>query len=464
MTIHHTSLSALHAQLRDGSLSATALMHDCAERYSRYEPVLHAYKQWNGEAAQQQAGAIDTLLKQGIDLGPLMGIPCSVKDLYGVPNMPVFAGTSHALPAQWQQAGPVIQSLLSQLAPITGKTHTVEFAFGGIGTNAHWGTPINPWSVQGEHRIPGGSSSGAGVSLVQGSALVALGTDTAGSVRIPASFTGTAGLKLSAKLWPNQHIVPLSPTLDTPGILARSVEDLAFAFRAMDSRITGNHDAIPTLHSLQGLRIGVPEHFFWDDVSADIEQLIRQTLTTLESLGATLVPVQIPYCTEVYDIFKVGGLGAPELSALLHNHLPEWINRLDPMVQMRVEAASTMTSNEYLRRCSVLQAGAEAVKPLFTTVDVVMTPTIAIAPPTIDAMRDTDTYRHANLLTLRNTSIANLLDLCAISMPVGADSLGLPVGLQLMCANRQERRLLAIGRAIEKELGNGQQLLGTPSL
>lgn len=464
MIIHNHSLQALHHQLRDGTLSAYALMQDCAQRYAQYEPSLHAYKHWNGEAAQAQAGAIDCLLKQGIDLGPLMGIPTSVKDLYGVPDMPVFAGTSHALPSNWQQAGPVVRSLLSQLAPITGKTHTVEFAFGGIGTNAHWGTPVNPWSVHSEHRIPGGSSSGAGVSLVQGSALLALGTDTAGSVRIPASFTGTAGLKLSAQLWPNQHIVPLSPTLDTPGLLARSVEDLAFAFCAMDKHINNDATPVPVVHDLQGLRIGVPEHFFWDDVSPDIEQLIRQTLSRFEKSGATLVPVHIPHCNEVYDVFKVGGLGAPELSALLHNHLPDWIERLDPMVQMRVEAASTMTSNEYLRRRSVLQTGAELVQPLFLHVDVVMTPTIAIAPPTIEAMRHTDAYRHANLLTLRNTSIANLLDLCALSMPVGADSLGLPVGLQLMCANRQERRLLAIGRAVEKQLGTGQQILGTPTL
>lgn len=464
MTTQTASLQSLHQQLRDGVLSAHTLMQACAQNYAQHEPVLQAYKHWNGAAAQKQADAIDSLLKQGIDLGPLMGIPTSVKDLYGVPDMPVFAGSSHALPSNWQQAGPVVRSLLSQLAPITGKTHTVEFAFGGIGTNAHWGTPVNPWSVQGEHRVPGGSSSGAGVSLLQGSALLALGTDTAGSVRIPASFTGTTGLKLSAQLWSNQHIVPLSPTLDTPGLLARSVEDLAFAFCAMDSQINHDDSAVPTLHSLQGLRIGVPEHFFWDDVSPDIEQLIRQTLSKFEQWGATLVPVHIPHCNEVYDVFKVGGLGAPELSDLLHNSLPEWLGRLDPMVQMRVEAASTMTSNEYLRRRRVLRTGAEQVKPLFQMVDVVMTPTIAIAPPTIEAMRQTDAYRHANLLTLRNTSIANLLDLCALSMPVGADSLGLPVGLQLMCANRQERRLLSIGRAIEKQLGTGQQILGTPAL
>jgi aspartyl-tRNA(Asn)/glutamyl-tRNA(Gln) amidotransferase subunit A len=141
-----------------------------------------------------------------------MGIPISVKDLFGVPGLPTCAGTNAAFPREWEAAGPVVGAVLSQLGIVTGKTHTVEFAFGGLGTNPHWGTPVNPWSSPDEPRAPGGSSAGAGVSLAQGSALLALGTDTAGSVRIPASFTGQTALKTTHGRWSLEGIVPLSPS------------------------------------------------------------------------------------------------------------------------------------------------------------------------------------------------------------------------------------------------------------
>lgn len=453
-------LRLIHHQLRTGETTATALVESCIDAYTATEKQLHAYKTWNGDSALQQAKAIDTLIDAGFDLGPLMGIPVSAKDLFVVPPMPTFAGTTQPLDG-WNKAGPVVRSVQSQLGIITGKTHTVEFAFGGIGINPHWGTPRNPWDAH-EHRIPGGSSSGAGVSLVQGSALLALGTDTAGSVRIPASLTGTAALKVTQGRWSGDGIVPLSSSLDSPGLLARTIADLAFAYEALDPALTGKIERCAPLHSLKGVRIGIPDNFFWDGCDPSIAAIVEDAIRRLETAGADVSRMTMNGCDAVYDVFKTGGLGAPELSEFLASVHPDQIDQLDPIVRMRVEAAETMTSNEYLRRVRVLrQASAEAVS-IFDDFDVLLTPTVPISPPTVDSLADTEAYRHTNMMVLRNTAIANLMTLSSISMPVGKDQQNMPVGLQLMAGPWQEARLLAIAGRIEQELGQAQNILGTP--
>ncbi|HSH47863.1 MAG TPA: amidase, partial [Halomonas sp.] len=251
------SLREQYAALRSGKLTATALAEASLEAHRSRGEHDHAYLTWNGEAALTHAQAIDSVIRQGGDAGALMGIPVSLKDLYAVPGLPTHAGSTQRLPQQWEQAGPLVAALLAQLPSVMGKTHTVEFAFGGLGTNAHWGTPRNPWDLQ-THRIPGGSSSGAGVSLVGGTASLAFGTDTAGSVRIPASMTGVAALKTTAGRWPGSQIVPLSSTLDTPGLLAHRVDDLAFGFDALDGALTGSDDRVPAPPALADLTFGVP--------------------------------------------------------------------------------------------------------------------------------------------------------------------------------------------------------------
>jgi aspartyl-tRNA(Asn)/glutamyl-tRNA(Gln) amidotransferase subunit A len=161
-------------------------------------------------------------------------VPVSIKDLFAAFGYPCFAGSSRRLPADpWERDGPLVATLRRHLGVIMGKTHMVEFAFGGTGHNSHWGAPYNPWDAA-VHRSVGGSSSGAGGSLLEGSAALAFGSDTAGSVRIPAAMTGTVGLKVTLGRWSTEGVVPLSPTFDTPGLLARSVSDVAYGFAALD--------------------------------------------------------------------------------------------------------------------------------------------------------------------------------------------------------------------------------------
>jgi len=454
----YLSLAEHAGRLRSREQSALALVDCCIASFDRSEARLNAYKTWNGAQARQVAQAVDALFESGLDLGPLMGIPVSVKDLYGVPGMPVFAGSDEALPPACQVAGPVVSRLQRQLGIVVGKTHTVEFAFGGLGVNAHWGTPFNPWSAK-EHRTPGGSSSGAGVSLVQGSALIALGTDTAGSVRVPASMTGQVGLKTTYGRWSLEGIVPLSSSLDTPGLLTRTVEDLAYAFAAINGP-SAAHETPCMPFPLEGLRVGIPANFFWDDVDASVRERVDAVIMRLANAGARVIALQLPHCDEAYDIFRQGGLAAPELAAYLSQNFPHKIARLDPVVRARVQGAEQISSVEYLRRKQVLQRCAVGATAVFDGVDVLLSPTVAITPPRLTDIADSATYGPANMMALRNTVISNLFSWCALTLPVGLDAERMPVGLQLMGPAMAEKRLIGIALSIESLIGRGFEVLG----
>lgn len=449
------------ARLRAGTLTATELAEASIAAYQQRGKHDHAYLTWNGEQALAMAKAADAVLAQGGDAGALMGMAVSIKDIYAVTGLPTYAGSSQRLPKRWERPGPVVSTLLKQLPSVMGKTHSVEFAFGGLGTNAHWGAPRNPWDTT-AHRTPGGSSSGAGVSLVGGTVSLALGTDTAGSVRIPASMTGVVGLKTTAGRWSTEQIVPLSSTLDTPGLLARRVDDIAFAFDALDSQLAGKDDLVPATPSLAGLTFGIPETFFWDDCSPGIAETVRAAIKQLEAAGARIVTLELPGIDEAYELFKLGGVAAAELAAFLKTELPEMIDSLDPNVAARVAAADTMPAWEYVRRRTILDSLYQSAAARMADVDAVLTPTVAITPPTIESLEPEGAYPKANMHALRNTVIANFLGLCALTLPVGKDAAGMPVGLQVLAGPWQDAKLLAIGQAIENELGTGLEILGQP--
>ncbi|MCZ6764536.1 MAG: amidase, partial [Alphaproteobacteria bacterium] len=227
MELASLTLAELAADLRAKKISSLELCEAAIERHEGQDKKLNAYRDWAPERARAQARAADQAFAAGRDLGPLQGLPQSIKDIYGVPGYETFAGTPKALPEAWRRAGPLVEKLLGQSGVVMGKSHTVEFALGTLGLNDHWGTPYNPWDPD-HHRAPGGSSSGAGVSLTEGSALIAWGSDTAGSIRCPASMTGCVGYKASNGRWPTGGIVPLSRSLDVPGPLVRSAADLAY--------------------------------------------------------------------------------------------------------------------------------------------------------------------------------------------------------------------------------------------
>lgn len=451
MNLFTHSLADLATGLRQGSFTARSIFEACQANYAASEKELNAYKTWCGDSAQQVAEHADHLLKLGYDLGPLMGLPVSVKDMYAVPGTPLFAGSAQALDeSQWQAAGPLVQALLTQLAAISGKTHTVEFALGGIGTNAHWGTPKNPRDPQ-LHRVPGGSSSGAGVSLLQGTALLAMGTDTAGSVRIPAALTGTVGLKTTAGRWPAEQIVPLSFSLDTPGILTRTVADAAFAYTAIEAQL-GRKQSVSNLDSCQGLRIGVIENFFWEDAEDGVVQQVQQAMRKLEQAGAKLVPMRLESCDELYAMFQQGGLSVAELATFLTSRMPDRLALLDPVVRARIEDGGAISALDYMQRQQQVAEASAMAAQSFEQVDVWLHPTVPAVAPAVADLAELDNYRHYNMLMLRNPAMANLMGLCALSLPAG-EAQGLPVALQLTAAAGAELKLLSIGQEVEKVLG-----------
>src|SRR5580693_2088413 len=269
--------------LRERRANARELVEAAIARHERFGERLHAYSFWASEQARTVAKAADAAFAAGVSAGPLQGLPVSIKDLFAAAGYPCFAGSSRRLPTEpWERDGPLVATLRRQLGVIMGKTHMVEFAFGGTGHNSHHGAPYNPWDAA-AHRSVGGSSSGAGVSLLEGSAVLAFGSDTAGSVRIPACMTGNAGLKVTIGRWSTEGVVPLSPTFDTPGLLARSVSDIAYGFAALDP--TGielvSFITRASVREIGGIRIGISDPFLWRDCDPGIAEAVEEAVNAL---------------------------------------------------------------------------------------------------------------------------------------------------------------------------------------
>jgi aspartyl-tRNA(Asn)/glutamyl-tRNA(Gln) amidotransferase subunit A len=457
-------IAELALRLRDGRLTARALVEEAIGNHERYGKALMAYSQWAPDHARKCADAADAAFAVGAHAGSLQGIPTSVKDLFAVAGFPTFAGTPKRLPAKFETEGPVIAGLRRQLATLMGKTHMVEFAFGGTGHNAHYGAPRNPWDAA-AHRSPGGSSSGAGVSLCEGSALLALGSDTAASVRLPAAMTGNAGLKLTKDRWSCDGVVPLSHTFDTPGILARRMADAAFGFAALDPQLG---DAFAFLRrvpaSVDGIRVGVADSFFWDGCENGIDEVVRGAIAALARAGAVVVDQPVPEAREAFAVFSEGGFSAIELRAFLDSELPDWLVTIDPVNVPALKNAENLSAREYLaRRLRLLEAGRSAAAR-FADVDVIATPTVRLSPHVFAEETGPEKFWARNRGIVHNLVPVNFLTLCAATLPVGLDRLGLPVGLQLIAKGGDDERLVAIACAVERVLGTPRDLLGTPPM
>jgi aspartyl-tRNA(Asn)/glutamyl-tRNA(Gln) amidotransferase subunit A len=457
-------LAEIAVLLGEGKLKARHLVEAAIANHERFGGKLMAYSQWAPAHARQCADAADAAFAAGSRAGPLQGIPTSIKDLFAVSGFATFAGSPKRLPAKFEIDGPVVAALRRQLASVMGKTHMVEFAFGGAGQNAHYGSPYNPWDAK-AHRSPGGSSSGAGVSLCEGSALLAFGSDTAASVRLPAAMTGNAGLKITKERWSTEGIVPLSFTFDTPGILTRSMADAAFAFAAIDPYL-GDSFAfmrrVPT--SVGGIRIGLADSWFWDDCENGIADVVRAAIEKLTRAGAVLKEMPLPEAREAYAVFSEGGVSAIELRAFLDRELPDWLATIDPVNAPALKNAENLSAREYLSRCLRLQAATQSAATRFDDIDVIATPTVMFTPHVLAEETGAEKFWARNRKIVHNLVPVNYLTLCAATLPVGLDRLGMPVGLQLIAKGGDDERLVAIACAAERVLGTPREILGTPPM
>jgi aspartyl-tRNA(Asn)/glutamyl-tRNA(Gln) amidotransferase subunit A len=455
--------------LRRGDTTATALIEVAIARHEELDERLHAYRYFDPTDALRQARAADEAIAAASSAGtvppPLTGIPVSVKDIVGVTGMPTYAGSARRLPVNpWSHDAWLVERLRAAGAIIMGKTQTVEFAYGGVGFNPHWGTPLNPWDAD-TPRIPGGSSCGAGVSLWEGSADVAIGSDTGGSIRIPAGFTGVVGHKTTKGRWPTDGVVQLSTTFDTVGALTRSVADSLYFFGSVDPRWGDPALLLEALEttSVDGMKIGLPECTVWEACATDIRDTLESALEELESAGARIHRIVGTILDDAEEHYMSAGIGKAELNAFLSDELPEWIEILHPTVGGRITDPRSLTSDAYRTAVAKQRRMAALAGTLFAEADIIVLPTNIITPPPVaDVADDLDRYVEVNLATLRATCPVNLLELCAISIPVGLDAAGMPVGLQLIGRNGDDEGLLGVALAIERVLGTGADRMGSP--
>ena len=461
--IHQTTLAELATALRKKRLSVVELTEYAIRAHENTDSSNHAYRLFDAEGALHAARAADERLAREADPPPFCGVPVSVKDLYGVQGLPTFAGTARRLPEKWETDGWLVSRLREQSAVFTGKTHTVELAYGAVGINSHWDTPRNPWDAE-THRIPGGSSAGAGVSLWAGSALLALGSDTGGSVRIPASLAGTVGHRTTIGRWPTTGVVPLSTTLDTVGGLARTVLDSAFFFGSIDPTWGDPQALLRHLDETDTtrIRLAVPRCHIWSDCQADIAVVIEQALGELSSSGWVTSETDGGLLDAAGDHYLAGGIAGAECLAFLDRELPEWLEVLDPVVGRRLEGSPALDSEAYATSIATRAGMVARSDDLFETVDLLALPTAIITPPAVSDLEDLDRYIETNRATLRPTGPASMLGLCALTVPVGLDHSGMPVGLQLVAPGGRDELLLAAGLAAERVLGTARERLGVP--
>jgi aspartyl-tRNA(Asn)/glutamyl-tRNA(Gln) amidotransferase subunit A len=387
------------------------------------------------------AEASDTLRKAGIVASPLAGIPVSIKNLCDVAGESTLAGSKaldDAPPAK--QDARVVARLRAAGAVIVGSTNMSEFAFSGVGFNPHYGTPGNPAD---RTRVPGGSSSGAAVSVADRMAVAALGTDTGGSVRIPAAVCGIVGFKPTARRVPIDGVVPLSTSLDSIGPLANSIECCAI----VDAVFAAEPIALPEPMPLAGLRLAVPKHFVMDDLDPVVAKAFERALKALAGKGAKVEHIDLPQLNEMSAINAKGGFAASESYAWHKDLLARRGNEYDPLVAPRIRRGADMSAADYIELLGKRADLQKRVAAVTSNYDAAVMPTCAITAPTLDEVSTPEGFTKKNMLLLRNTTVGNFLDRCAISLPCHASG-ELPVGFMLMGEAMADKRLLAIARSV----------------
>jgi aspartyl-tRNA(Asn)/glutamyl-tRNA(Gln) amidotransferase subunit A len=432
-------------RFRAGEISSEQATRSYLSRIEALDPRLGAFQHVAAEQALETARAMDALFAAGTDLGPLMGVPVAVKDLFVVDGMPTAAGTKMDIADLVGEEGPLVKSLRRAGCVILGKTKTVEFALGITGVSRPHGTPVNPWDAQ-TARLPGGSSSGSAVATAAGLCAFAIGSDTGGSIRVPAAFCGLFGLKTSPGLFSTKGAFPLAPHLDTPGLLTRSAEDAAIVLAAL----TGSPQARPMLTAM--LRFGVPREYFFDGLDPIVDAQVSSAMDALVAAGARLEPVSIPEAREREGYFPVV-LPACLIATLGRERFLAGRDQMDPVVAKRGSAGLDVTAADYLaleaRRTRACQSAGER----FLGLDGWISPTAATPPPPV---ADLENERKAYDLALgmtRNTQPVNYLGLSAVSIPLPQKAGALPVGLQIICPEGADVQALSIAMAIEAVLG-----------
>ncbi|HXH83005.1 MAG TPA: amidase [Candidatus Tectomicrobia bacterium] len=444
------TVAELSAAFAERALSPVDVVDALLARIERLDPTLHAFVDVYAADARLAAEGADRAIRSGHRIGPLHGVPIALKDLVDLEGR-VTTGGSRV----WEKRVSPVTATLARRAIeagmiVLGKTHTVEFAMGGWGTNTHMGTPRNPWDAT-SHRAPGGSSSGSGVVVAAGLAPVAIGTDTGGSVRLPAAWCGVVGLKTTVGRISTHGVLPLSTTLDTPGPLARTVEDAALVYRALNgpdpcdpATLTWTpDDPLPALRrGVAGLRLATMPDAERVGVDREVLAAYDAAVEALRGLGARVEPLALPHRFRDY-VAATGRIIAAESYRFVGHLVDDDSLPVDPHVRPRIRPGRDISARDYLLALSQMQEHRRAFTAATADVDALLTPTTRTAAVRLEEIDQADT-------PAAFTRAGNYLGLCGVAVPCGFTAAGLPTSLQILCAGGREALALRIAHAYEQ--------------
>jgi aspartyl-tRNA(Asn)/glutamyl-tRNA(Gln) amidotransferase subunit A len=445
------NLAHLATELAAQHISSSELVTNCLTRISASTGEgSRVFLKLYGEQALATADFYDRMRQRGARLGRFAGIPVSIKDLFDVAGDTTLAGSAvlKGAPAAERDATSVARLRAAGFVVI-GRTNMTEFAFSGLGMNPHYGTPLNPWD-RGTGRIPGGSSSGAAVSITDAMAYGALGTDTGGSCRIPAAMCGIVGFKPTADRIPLTGAYPLSTSLDSIGPLANSVACCA----ALDAILSGQHSEAVAGLTAGDLHLGVLTSYVTDGLDKAVAEGFERALRALAAAGAKLTDVSLPELAELPEINRMGGLSSAEAYAHHRALLAKESARYDPRVLVRIMRGREQDAADYIDLGNIRADFTARVARRIRKFDAVLMPTIPITAPALSELMPDDAYVRINGFALRNPSIVNFIDGCAISLPCHAPDTA-PVGLSLFGLRNTDAHLLSVAAVVEPIVANG---------
>jgi aspartyl-tRNA(Asn)/glutamyl-tRNA(Gln) amidotransferase subunit A len=446
------TVEGLQRELREGRTSSRELTEQALARIA--DPAgegARAFMKVYADSARAAADYSDALRKSGVVRSALEGLPVSLKDLFDVGGEVTRAGSRVLADAPPAAAdAPTVARLRAAGAVLVGRSNMVEFAFGAVGTNPHYGTPKNPWDRKSGGRVPGGSSSGAAVSVADGMCVMGLGTDTRGSIRQPAALCGIAGFKPTARRVSREGAFPLSYTLDSIGPLANTVACCA----AYDAVLADEPQAPLIPLSARGLRLLLPRSSAIEDLDAQVSKAFEAALAALARAGAVIEERKVAAFDRQDEYFRNGGFAAAEAYAI-HSRWSARFAEYDPRVAKRVVLGRDITAWEHVELRRLREAYMREIGALAAPFDAIVMPTTPCVAPTIaEASASDEAYFRWNGRILRNTGLANFLDGCAVTLPCQAAGEA-PVGLMLCGPALSDRHVLAAGCAVEAVLHRG---------
>lgn len=447
------TLASLAHDLDSGATTSRALVEACLARIA--DPAgegARAFVSVAAEAALKAADAMDLLRQSGAAPSAFAGIPIAIKDLFDVKGEVTTAGSTVLAdqpPATCDATA--VARLRAAGFVLIGRANMTEFAYSGLGMNPHYGNPRAPFERT-IGRVSGGSTSGGAVAVADGMAHAALGTDTGGSCRIPAAFCGIVGYKPTARRVPADGALPLSPSLDSIGPLARSVQCCASLDAILAGEVPGAIQPLP----VAGLRLGLLTTVAMSDLAPEVAEAFARTVKRLEAAGAIVTPLEAPELLDIASMNAKGGFTAAESYAWHRRLMHEKPQGYDPRVIGRIARGESQSAADYLDMVQQRRAIIAAANSRFAPFDAVIFPTVAILPPRIDDLGATmavaapgdAAYTSANLLALRNATLINTIDGCAISLPIWAAG-GAPVGLTLAGIAGADAHIFAVAAGIE---------------